>query len=129
MKDCGNSIPFGKISDDVKEYVSLKVADLKLGLVENFSSFVGKTLALILTIFLISASFTFFGAAAVIWIGGMIGSYAWAAVIMGGFFVLLGVIVYLCRNGVVSLVVPMFSKMFFPEPKQRRLYDDDEEDE
>ena len=128
MKECGNPIQVEKISDDVKEYINLKTASVKLGLVEELSSFTGKTLAIILMIFLFSSSLTFFAAAGVMWIGALIGSYPWAAVMMGGLLILIGLILYLCRNGLVSIMVPVFSKMFFPEPKEKKSYDDDEED-
>ena len=106
-----NNEPASLISDDVKEYISLRIKRLKLTAVENLSTFTSSVFVFLLVLF-ISLLLLSFGAA--FWLGDVLGSMALAFAIVGGAVGVVAVVMYALRNRLIAdSMVRKFSQMFF----------------
>ncbi|MBP3425489.1 MAG: phage holin family protein [Rikenellaceae bacterium] len=119
-----NATPTGLVSEDVKEYISLRIQSLKLTAVENLSTFVSGAfgvlvfaLCLMVALLLLTFGFT-------LWLGEMLGSHALAFAIVGGVFLVVSLVAYLLRDRLIAdSMVRHFSRMFFTT---RQNAEDDE---
>ena len=98
----------GQATRDVKDYAALYADRLRLGLIENLSTFFN-----VFVLIVLAGIGAMFFAAALTWLLGMlIGSMLAAILIMGGLFVLLALIVYGRRKRLIlNQTVRMFSRM------------------
>ena len=103
----------GQATRDVKDYAALYADRLRLGLIENLSTFFNALIA------------AMFFAVALTWVIGMlIGSMLGAILLMGGLFVVLAAIVYAVRRRlIVDQMARMFGKMVYD---MRKKHSDDE---
>ncbi len=122
MASGDNEKPDGLLND-LKTYVSLKTASVRLSMVENLSLLVGKGMAIVVFLLLLNLAVLMFAGALTVLLACWVG-LCWAFVIMGGFFCLLGLLAWVMRRSLfASNMVGTFSSMFFPEKN------DDEDDE
>ncbi len=118
-----------KASQDVRNFVEMKIAAAKLSVVEGLSTVSGNAVRILIFIFLVSMALMAFFAAAIIALGNLLDSYVWGALIVGGVCLIIGVIVFLLRKAFVNPMVGMFSRMVFSQPpKHEEDYYYDEED-
>lgn len=107
----------GKIADDVKSYVGMRVDSVKLQVVEGLSTTIGKAIGIIVAVQLFTLALMLITAMLVFLLSKLTG-LIWAALIMGVIYVVAGIIV-LRSKMFINLMVPMFSKMFFEHKKKR----------
>ena len=105
----------GQATRDVKDYAALYADRLRLGLIENLSTFFNALFGVVAMFF----------AVALTWVIGMlIGSMLGAILLMGGLFVVLAAIVYAVRRRlIVDQMARMFGKMVYD---MRKKHSDDE---
>jgi len=90
--------PVEDLGRSAKDYVDLKVEDVKLRLVKGLSLSLGKMLSMILVLFLCSIVLFALAIGLILLIGQAIDNYAAGAFIVAGFFALIGLVVYLFRK-------------------------------
>lgn len=109
---------FGFVSDDVKEYISLRITSLKLAAVENLSSLLSSAFGIMIFVVCITFSLMLLTIALTLLIGYLIGNIATAFAIMGGVFLIISIIAYLLRDRLITdSLVARLSKMFFTTRK------------
>lgn len=100
----------------VREYLLMKWQMAKLTGLEGVSVFSGRVLALTLTLVVVNIAFLFLGFALSYWIGSLLDSDALGFIIVGGGFLLFGLILFLARKRLlVNCMVRFFVEMFFNE--------------
>ena len=90
--------PVEDLGRSAKDYVDLKVEDVKLRLVKGLSFSLGKLLSMILVLFLCSVVLFALAIGLILLIGQAMDNYAAGAFIVAGGFALVGIIVYLLRK-------------------------------
>jgi len=99
---------------DIFSYINLRFAALKLSWVEALAGFFSNIVAVRIFGLLAMLGLMLFTVALVIWLGELFGSMVLAAVILGGFYMVVAVIVLLLRNRIMTnTMVRTFSRMFF----------------
>ena len=99
---------------DIRKYLDLRLNDLKLRTVDGLSVGVGRILSLMLVIMLGAIVLAAFAFGTVLLLGDLIGSWAGAAFIIGGFFlIILGVILLFWRKMFVNTFVRLFIGIFY----------------
>jgi Zn-dependent protease with chaperone function len=99
---------------DIRKYLDLRLNDLKLRTVDGLSVGVGRILSLMLVIMLGAIVLAAFAFGTLLLLGDLIGSWAWAAFIIGGFFlIILGVILLFWRKMFVNTFVRLFIGIFY----------------
>ncbi len=110
--------PVEDLSVSVREYLSMKWDAIKLGGVEGISVFVSRFVALSLSFLALTVAFLFLGFALSYCIGDALNSDVWGFTIVGGAFLLGGVLLYLLRKRfMVNALVRFFVKLFFNETR------------
>ena len=107
-----------KIVGDLKSYVNLRVDAVKLNLVEHLSSVIGRGIALVIALFFINLALMIFTAAIVYGVYMWLGSPIWSIVIVGTFYLLLGVAVLLLRKFFINKMIELFSAIFFKRQEE-----------
>ncbi len=106
------------ISDEVKEYVSLRIQSLKLTTVENLSSFTSKSFGVFVFVLLLSIAVVLLTFGFTLWLGDLLESHALAFAIVGGVYLVASLVVFALRDRLIAnSMVRMFSKMFFSNHK------------
>ncbi len=114
---------------ELKNYVDLRFRKLKLTVVEQLSLFFGKAVAMAVFVVLLMLTALALTGAFVAAMYELVGSLALAFVIVGGFFLLVAVVVYLLRNRLFTGgMVRTFCRMFFPERPENEEDDEYEND-
>lgn len=114
----------GQATRDVKDYAALYADRLRLGLIENLSTFFNALFGVVVLIVLLWIAAMFFAVALTWVIGMLIGSMLGAILLMGGLFVVLAAIVYAVRRRlIVDQMARMFGKMVYD---MRKKHSDDE---
>ena len=105
-----------KLISDAREYVDLKIDNLKLQAVEGLSLGAGRAVALMvimMVLFIVIAAFSF---GCVCLLGELVGSRAMAAFIVGGVFLIVLVALFLLRRRMfVDMFVRLFIEVFYEE--------------
>ena len=118
VKDCikmEKQTKVGRLVDDAKEYVDLRIDSFKLQMVESLSTLFSKGIGFVLMILLVALGLIMFTVALTLLLAQLIGSVIWALVIMGTLLCLVAVLIYLRRDAMFgNSMVAMFSNMFFP---------------
>lgn len=105
---------FGRLFDDGKEYVDLRIDTFKLQMVESLSTLFSKGIGFILMVLMVALGAIMFTVALTLLLASWIGSLIWSLVIMGTALCLVAVLIYLRRDTLFGdSMVAMFSKMFF----------------
>lgn len=98
---------------ELKEYVELRVDKAKLSATEHLTVTISSCYGVLLATFLGIVALIFFSLALLFALGQVIG-YSWAAVIVGGVYLIIAVICYLLRAKLLEKpLLKMFLKMFF----------------
>lgn len=106
--------PLSDLSGNAKDYVDLKVDELKLSVVKGLSISVSKALALMLIIGVGSVVLLALCFGLVLLLGEALGSYADGALIVAGALLLVFIILILLRNRLFeSRFVRLFAQLFF----------------
>ena len=114
----------GQATRDVKDYAALYADRLRLGLIENLSTFFNALFGVVVLIVLLWIAAMFFAVALTWVIGMLIGSMLGAILLMGGLFVVLAAIVYAVRRRlIVDQMARMFGKMVYDMRKKRSPQD------
>ena len=122
MMEPGFSDTAEKISQDVADYVNMKVASAKLAAVEGLSKLFGNALRVFILIMMCVLALMAFFVAAIISLGIWIDSFVWAALIVGAACLIIGFSLYYARKFFINPMVRLFSDMMFSPGKE----DDDE---
>lgn len=97
---------------DAADYVKLKVDSIKLGLLEGLSKLFSTVFSVFVFIILIHIGALFFAAAATWWLSILMDSFTSAAMIIGGIFLIIGVIIFaLRRKLLVNPAIRMLGKL------------------
>lgn len=108
--------PIEDLGKEAFEYVDLKVDALKLQTARGLSMTLSKFVYLILVLFVAFVILTSLAIAGILWIGELIGSYAGGALLVGGFFLAVLLVLYLLRNRLFrDTFVPMATRIFFDD--------------
>ena len=111
------------VHDDVRT-AAARADRLRLGLIENLSTFFNALFGVVVLIVLLWIAAMFFAVALTWVIGMLIGSMLGAILLMGGLFVVLAAIVYAVRRRlIVDQMARMFGKMVYD---MRKKHSDDE---
>lgn len=103
------------IREDIKGLLESNIAYYKLWLFKVITkSFSALLKVLMIGIFLVVA-LAFFSVAVAIAIGEALDSMAYGFLIVGGFYFLLCVIIYVCRRSVEKPIIETFSEIFYNE--------------
>lgn len=99
---------------DAADYSQLQLDKVKLRLLDNFSTVLNSILSMVIVILVASLSLMGFSVAAIVWIGGLIGSYVIAMLIVAGLLLIAAGILYGLRNKLfINKIVQMMAKVMF----------------
>ena len=116
------SRPAEDFSQSTKEYIDLKIDDIKLRSVKGLSVTVGKLLALILILGVASSLVLVLSFGLILLLGELMGSYAWAALIVAAILAVSIVPLWLMRDKMFQKgFVKLFIKMFFGGDDDKEL--------
>lgn len=103
-----------ELFQDIKYYVDLRIKRVKLHAVEQLSLLCGKAMAIIAFALVLLLAILILTGALIVAVAGWIGSFLWALLIVGGFYLLVSIVFYLIRDRLFrDSMVKTFSKMFF----------------
>lgn len=105
----------GDVEDGVRSYVKNSLDFYRL---QSFRSMMkGITMAtkLLLIGGIASIALLFLSLSAAFWLGSMLGNTAEGFLIVGGFYVLIGIIMFLLRSKIEKPLLKEFSKFYFDE--------------
>ena len=111
--------PVENLSKDTKEYVDLKVDEVKLKTVKGLSVSLNYLLSMILLLFALGVVMMALAVGVTLAVGEWVGSYVAGAFIVAGVFAAITAIVFLLRGKMfVNGFVKMFSGMFFGKDEE-----------
>ena len=102
-------VPKERSGQEIRKYLDLRVNDLKLRAVDGLSVGVGRVLSLMVILMLAAIVLAAFAFGTVLLLGDLIGSWAAAAVIIGGVFLIALIAVLMVWK---KLFVDIFVKLF-----------------
>ena len=106
--------PRESMDAEVRKYLELRIDELKLRIVDGLSVGVSRVLSLMVAIMLGAIVIASFAFGAVLLLGDMIGSWAGAALVIGGFFlVILAVVLLFWKRLFTDLFVRLFISIFY----------------
>jgi len=100
---------FTSLSDNVKEYVSLKLEYVKLTAAEKIAQLMTNLMVTLIIFILVMLILFFLSFAFILWWGEYIGPSYVGALIVAGFYTLVGILVYLLRYPL--FINPLVSSM------------------
>jgi len=108
--------PAENLASDVKEYVDLKMDDIKLKTAKGLSISLGRVITALILLFSGSLAIIALTLALVVMVGEIMGNYMVGAFIAFGVYLLLFLILFFLRKKLfVNGFVKMFIQIFFPE--------------
>lgn len=106
------------LSDEVKEYVSLRIQSLKLTTVENLSSFTSRSFGVLVFVLLLSIALVLLTIGFAFWLGEVLESLPLSFAIVGAVYLVVSLVVFALRDRLIAdSMVRMFSRMFFSNHK------------
>lgn len=108
-----------QIAKNLATYVGLRIDALKLSIVENLSHIFSSAIGLLIFVLLLFMAVMMLTALLTFWLGLLLGSMAWAIIIMALFYFVAAVVVFAMRQRLIAdRMAKMFSQMFFnSEPR------------
>ena len=107
--------PAEELSAQARQYVDLRLDDLKLRTARGLSMTLTKLVGLFLMLGVLTALVLVLSFACVLLLGELFGSYAGAAFVVAGVLLVGFVLLYVFRNRLFKdAFVPLFVKLFFP---------------
>jgi len=88
---------FSSLSDSAKEYISLQIQYFKLSVAEKLSQLMSNLMITLIIFILVMLILFFLSFAFILWWGDYIGPSYVGALIVAGFYTLVGILVYLLR--------------------------------
>ncbi len=111
--------PIGDLSAEAKEYLDLRIDELKLRTVKGLSVTLGRLFWILVLLFVVSAALLACAFGAVVLLGNAIGSLAGAAFIVAGFFAVIGAVVWFLKDKMFTgSLVRLFARLFFEDDHQ-----------
>lgn len=108
--------PFGRVTDDARDYAYLKIEEFRLTLVAKLARLFNTILVFLLLAVLAVFAVLLLTVAAVCALALLVHSYLWASLILFGFFVVLFLAAYLLRRRLfINRTVRMFAKVIYEE--------------
>jgi hypothetical protein len=102
------------MNSDIRKYLDLRLNELKLRTIDGLSVGVSRVLSLMVVIMLGAIVLAAFAFGTVLLLGDVIGSWAGAAFIIGGFFlILLALMLLLWKRLFVNIFVKLFIGIFY----------------
>ena len=102
------------MNSDIRKYLDLRLNELKLRTIDGLSVGVSRVLSLMVVIMLGAIVLAAFAFGTVLLLGDVIGSWAGAAFIIGGFFlILLALMLLLWKRLFVNIFVKLFICIFY----------------
>lgn len=102
------------MNSDIRKYLDLRLNELKLRTIDGLSVGVSRVLSLMVVIMLGAIVLAAFAFGTVLLLGDLIGSWAGAAFIIGGFFlILLALMLLLWKRLFVNIFVKLFIGIFY----------------
>ncbi len=102
------------MNSDIRKYLDLRLNELKLRTIDGLSVGVSRVLSLMVVIMLGAIVLAAFAFGTVLLLGDIIGSWAGAAFIIGGFFlILLALMLLLWKRLFVNIFVKLFIGIFY----------------
>ncbi|MCC8034967.1 MAG: phage holin family protein [Rikenellaceae bacterium] len=126
MKEPGIPTSTDKIADDVKCYVNMRIASVKLAMVEGLSKVSGNAVRILVFLLLCVMALIALGTALISWLATVLGSTALAALIVGVALIIVALIVFMVKSLFINPMVGMFSEMFF-KPRKHETHDDEDQ--
>jgi len=112
--------PVEDLSGSTKEYLDLRLTDLKLKTTKGLAISLSQVLSMILILFVALIVFLALAFGLILLIGDAIGSYAGGAFIVAGVFAILTIILYLNRDKMfVNKFVKLFIGIFFDDENSK----------
>ncbi|MCQ2286791.1 MAG: phage holin family protein [Bacteroidales bacterium] len=103
---------------DAKEYIELQSDLIRLNLVEKLSQIISYFAVILIVVVLAMAAFVYCSVAFVIWMKSFLGSYLYGFLILGGFFILLTLILLACRKKLfINPIIKKLSSILFSDSK------------
>lgn len=108
-----------EISENVKEYIRLKTDLLKLTLTEKLSLIISSLLVSVILFLVFLFICMFLSMAFIFWYHDHVGPLYAGALIVAGFYLLIGIIVYLVRNRLfINPMVSLITKILLEEENE-----------
>ena len=102
------------LEDDIRKYLDIRLEELKLRTVDGLSVGVSRVLSMMVVLMLGAIVLAAFAFGTVLLLGDLIGSWAAAAFIIGGvFLIVLGVLLLFWRSLFVDIFVKLFIGIFY----------------
>lgn len=102
------------LEDDIRKYLDIRLEELKLRAVDGLSVGVSRVLSMMVVLMLGAIVLAAFAFGTVLLLGDLIGSWAAAAFIIGGvFLIVLGVLLLFWRSLFVDIFVKLFIGIFY----------------
>lgn len=102
------------LEDDIRKYLDIRLEELKLRTVDGLSVGVSRVLSMMVVLMLGAIVLAAFAFGTVLLLGDLIGSWAAAAFIIGGvFLIVLGVLLLSWRSLFVDIFVKLFIGIFY----------------
>jgi len=103
---------FSSLTENIKDYVNLRIDLLTLGLTEKIARLASAFLMAVLFFILVMFLLLFLSLAFVFWFGSELGPTWAGALIVAGFYILAGVIIYLQRHSLfINPLVTQLTKI------------------
>lgn len=104
----------GRMDPDVRNYLDLRLNELKLKTIDGLSIGVSRVLSMMLVIMLGAIVLAAFAFGTVLLLGNLIGSWAGAAFIIGGvFLIILALLLIFWKRLFVNIFVKLFIGIFY----------------
>ena len=102
------------LENDVRTYMDMRLNDLKLKAVDGLSVGVSRVLSLMVIVMLVAIVLASFAFGSVLLLGDLIGSWAAAAFIIGGVFLIaLTVMLFVWKKLFTDIFVKLFIDIFY----------------
>ena len=102
------------LEDDIRKYLDIRLEELKLRTVDGLSVGMSRVLSMMVVLMLGAIVLAAFAFGTVLLLGDLIGSWAAAAFIIGGvFLIVLGVLLLFWRSLFVDIFVKLFIGIFY----------------
>ena len=113
--------PLGDLSQTAKEYIDLRVDEVKLKTAKGLSVSIGRILSYIVLLSVAANLLLVLSFAAVLFIGDALKSYGLAALIVSAALAILLAVLFLLRNKLFrGGFVKLFVKLFFPSDEDEQ---------
>jgi len=109
---------FEDLGNTVKDYIDMKIDEIKLSLTENLSTIFNNLIFIFIIILIITLILGFLGASLSHWMGELMNSAIIGNLLTAGLFIVIGIIISIFRKNLfTNTFVRLFTKLFFDTKK------------